>query len=71
MLSPEGVKLALSTVIVDAAAGLFALQLDPVNTEQAQPGIWRADVEFTDAGGAVDSSSTFTITVLEDVTNAG
>lgn len=70
MLSPDGVKTTFDTEIIDANQGLFALRLDPVVTETIEPGVHIADVEFTDSSGAVDSSSTFTITVLKDVTNA-
>lgn len=61
---------ALGVEILDAASGTFRLSLDAETTASLRVGLWRSDVEFTDASGQVVSTDTFLLQVIEDVTNA-
>ncbi len=51
-----------------AARGRFALSARATETQAWPTGCWRADIQFTDRGGAVTSTETFIIHVLEDIT---
>lgn len=62
-------RVALSVVIVDAAAGRFNLSLTAAQTADLAVGSWISDVEFRDPSGNVVSSDTYTIFVVQDVTN--
>lgn len=61
---------ALSVEVTDAAAGKFSLSLSAFETAQLAARSYRADVEFTE-NGVVESTDTFLISVIEDITNAG
>ena len=62
---------SLTTEITDAAAGEFTLSLSAATMEGLRTGVWKGDVEFTDASGNVASTDTFLLQITEDITNAG
>jgi hypothetical protein len=49
------------------ASGVFVLSATPAATQAWTAGLWRCDVQFTDAGD-VRSTQTFLVSVVEDVT---
>lgn len=66
MRHPWGEDLvSLTPALTDAAAGTFTLTA--ADTEAWRIGKWSCDIEF-DEGGVVNSSETFAIDVVEDVT---
>lgn len=56
--------------VTDAPAGKFSVLLPSSVTDKLTVGEYRMDVQFTSVDGNVGSTDTFTIMVLEDVTNA-
>jgi len=65
-----GARIALPCVVVDAAAGLFEIELGAAAMAALAPGLYAADVQFEDGLGGVVSTETFTVEIVEDVTGA-
>lgn len=63
-------RVVLTCSITNAAAGAVYISLTPAQTTDLALGDYKADVQFTDASGVVQSSETFTVTCLEDITGA-
>lgn len=61
------VAITLTAAVTNAAAGVVTLSAAAAVTELWTPGLYACDVEYT-AGSDVQSSDTFHIEVLEDVT---
>lgn len=59
---------ALTVTKTDAEAGVFTLGATATQTEAWDPAIYEADIEFIEGGGEVNSSQTFTIAVIKDIT---
>jgi hypothetical protein len=59
---------ALTVTKTDAAAGAFALSATSAETETWNPATYEADIEFIEFNGEVNSSQTFTIAVIKDIT---
>jgi hypothetical protein len=59
---------ALTVTKTDAAAGAFTLTATAAQTEAWVPASYDADIEFIEGGGEVNSSQTFTIAVIKDIT---
>ena len=64
-----GQKITFSTTIIDAPNGLFRIEADAVTTAGWPLGLYDVDIEFND-GGTVNSTDTFRLNLLEDITNA-
>ena len=62
------VELTATPSPTQAGQGRLTLSATPAATATWPPGAWHADIQFTDTGGAVASTATFTIHVLEDIT---
>lgn len=52
----------------DAANGLFSVSATAAQTELWGLGNYAADIEFVEGGGEVNSTETFTLSVLRDIT---
>lgn len=66
---PDDVLLqALAVTKTDAAAGVFSLSATATQTETWDVKKYLCDIEFVEPGGEVNSSQTFTIDVLKDIT---
>jgi len=59
---------ALTVTKTDATAGEFTLTATSTQTESWGVQKYLADIEFIEASGEVNSSQTFTIDVLKDIT---
>ena len=59
---------ALTVTVTDAAAGAFTLGATATETEGWGIASYECDIEFVEPGGEVNSSQTFTINVLKDIT---
>lgn len=59
---------ALTVTVTDAAAGEFTLSATAAETETWGVAQYECDIEFIDIGGEVNSSDTFTINVIKDIT---
>lgn len=59
---------ALTVTVTDAAAGAFTLSATPAQTETWKVQKYESDIEFIDGGGEVNSSETFIINVIKDIT---
>jgi len=59
---------ALTVTVTDAAAGAFTLSATPAETETWAVQQYQCDIEFVDGGGEINSSETFTINVIKDIT---
>jgi hypothetical protein len=59
---------ALTVAKTDAANGAFTLSATAAETETWAAANYECDIEFVDGGGEVNSSQTFTISVLKDIT---
>lgn len=59
---------ALTVTKTDSAAGAFTLTATAAQTEAWGPATYDADIEFIEGGGEVNSSQTFTIAVIKDIT---
>ena len=64
----EALLQALTVTKTDAAAGVFALSATSAETETWNPATYDADIEFIEFSGEVNSSQTFTIAVIKDIT---
>ena len=64
----EALLQALTVTKTDAAAGAFALSATSAETETWNPATYDADIEFIESSGEVNSSQTFTIAVIKDIT---
>jgi hypothetical protein len=53
---------------IDLAAGQFSLNATAAETRDWQPAAYQCDIEFTNPDGFVVSSSTFSVSVVRDVT---
>lgn len=60
-------SITLTTAITNAAGGVVALSAAPAATVNWAPGVYSCDVQYS-TGGDVQSSDTFEIEVVEDVT---
>lgn len=58
-----------TVTILDAPQGRFHIGATAAQAAEWQPGVWRADIEYS-AAGNVSSTDTFQIEVIEDITNA-
>ena len=63
------VRVVMLVTVIDAAQGTFTLGLTPIETAALSVGLWLSDVEFTNSSGAVVSTETFLISIVEDITN--
>jgi hypothetical protein len=68
MRAGDALITSFSVTITNAAAGEFVLSAPASTTETWQVTRYSCDIEFTSPGGIVDSSDTFTIQVVPDVT---
>ena len=59
---------ALTVTILDASAGAFTLSATPAQTETWSVQNYECDIEFIDGTSEVNSTETFTISVLKDIT---
>lgn len=67
--SPDDTLLQpLTVTVTDAATGAFTLSATPTQTETWDTIQYLSDIEFVDGGGEVNSSETFTINVIKDIT---
>ena len=62
--------ISLTVTITDAAQGLFRLSADAAATALWETGYYAMDIEFTDSTGVVNSTDTFYLKLIEDITNA-
>lgn len=60
--------ITLTAQVTVPAGGICVLSAAPSATALWTPGVYACDVEYTSAGGEVESSETFYVEVLEDVT---
>lgn len=61
----------LQTFVVtktDAANGIFTVSATSTQTEAWALGSYKMDIEFTEGGGDVNSTETFTLKILRDIT---
>lgn len=66
-----GTRYPFTVAKVDGGAdGAFTLTIPAATSEGLPPGVGQADVEFTYPGGAVASTETFFVNLVEDITNA-
>ena len=66
--SRDEILQALTVTITDAAAGAFTLGATATETEGWGVDRYQCDIEFTGASGEVNSSETFLINVIKDIT---
>ena len=66
--SDDALLQALTVTKTDAAAGGFTLSATAAQTETWGVQKYLSDIEFIEGGGEVNSSQTFTIDVLADIT---
>jgi len=59
---------ALTVTVTDTANGAFTLGASATETEGWEPGKLQCDIEFTEANGEVNSSETFVLNVIKDIT---
>ncbi len=59
---------ALTVTKTDAANGAFTLGATSTETEGWEVLQYQCDIEFIEVGGEVNSSETFTINVIKDIT---
>jgi hypothetical protein len=59
---------AFAPTVTNAAAGEFRLDAPATTTETWTPARYVVDIEFVSSGGVVDSSDTFRIVVVPDIT---
>ena len=59
---------AFTVTITDAPTGRYVISATAEQTAALEPGIWRADIEYS-IDGAVSSTDTFQIEVIEDITH--
>lgn len=59
---------ALTVTKTDAANGAFTLSATPAETELWGVQNYDCDIEFIEGGGEVNSSETFIISVIKDIT---
>lgn len=64
----SGVTQAFTPTIVDAVNGLFSLSIDAATSAGMPIGDWSVDIQRADAAGTTQSSETFTLALLEDIT---
>lgn len=59
---------ALTVTITDAATGAFTVSATPAQTETWAVKTYDCDIEFVEADGEVNSTETFQINVIKDIT---
>ena len=59
---------ALTVTKTDAVNGAFTLSATAAQTETWGPATYESDIEFIEGGGEVNSSETFRIAVIKDIT---
>ena len=59
---------ALTVTITDAATGAFTVSATPAQTETWAVKTYDCDIEFIEVGGEVNSTETFQIDVIKDIT---
>jgi hypothetical protein len=59
---------ALTVTVTDANAGAFTVSATPAQTETWDVKTYVCDIEFVEVGGEVNSTETFEINVLKDIT---
>lgn len=69
MADSAGSLTELTSAITDAENGAFTLALTAAQTDALTPGSYTADIQFTE-GDTVQSTKTFYILMVEDVTSA-
>ena len=69
MKTNSGSPVLFTATITDVAAGEFTLSLTASETGALTAGSYFCDVQFT-SGVFVESTDTFTITMVEDITSA-
>lgn len=57
-----------TVTITDAAAGLFTVSATPAQSELWSIGNYSVDIEFIDGSGEVNSTETFILSVIRDIT---
>lgn len=67
-LSDDTLLQALTVTVTDAAAGAFTLGATATETEGWGIASYECDIEFVEGSGEVNSSQTFTVNVLKDIT---
>ena len=59
---------ALTVTVTDANAGAFTVSATPAQTETWSVKTYVCDIEFVEVGGEVNSTETFQINVIKDIT---
>ena len=59
------------SLVIDGPEGKVTAQLDKAVSAQIRPGKYKADLEITYTDGTRQSTDTFTVTVIEDITRDG
>ena len=59
---------ALTVSVTDAVAGEFTISATAAETEVWEPGKLECDIEFVEPSGEVNSTETFAINVIKDIT---
>ena len=66
--SSDNLLQPLTVTVTDAVNGEFSLSATPAETETWDVEQYQCDIEFVEGGGEVNSSETFTINVIKDIT---
>ena len=67
-LSDDTLLQALTVTVTDAAAGAFTLGATATETEGWGIASYECDIEFVEPGNEVNSSETFVLNVIKDIT---
>jgi len=67
-LSDDTLLQALTVTVIDAAAGAFKLGATAAETEGWGIASYECDIEFVEGSGEVNSSQTFVVSVIKDIT---
>lgn len=66
--SDDALLQALTVTVTDAATGAFKVSATPTETETWDIKTYDCDIEFIEGSGEVNSSETFQINVIKDIT---
>lgn len=66
----DAVLQSFTVTKTDAANGAFSISATSTQTEAWELGGYSVDIEFIEGGGEVNSTETFTLSVLRDITRA-
>lgn len=64
----DAVLQTFTVTVTDAAAGSFTISATSTQTELWTLGSYSVDIEFIDGEGEVNSTETFTLSVIRDIT---